>query len=258
MAKPVTGAKPAPSRRKFGLADFGRMTLWAFCAAFAVTIAAYAGTTEIGRDRLKLAFGEIHDIFLPSGTMQPKPLDAREGRRLAESVRTLTAEREQLLARVATLERNLGDVTGSIARVEKTAQAAQQASAAAVAAYRPQPAASPAEEVTATIAPAAPVPLPSPAPAPGRSEYGLDLGSAPNIEGLRMLWLNAQRRYSTLLDGLRPIVQTRERRPGGADLHLIVGPIPNAATAARLCATITATGAVCHPSSYEGQRLALR
>jgi hypothetical protein len=50
----------------------------------------------------------------------------------------------------------------------------------------------------------------------------------------------------------------RERRPGGMDLHLVVGPIPNAATAARLCATITAAGALCQPSSFDGQRLALR
>lgn len=255
MAKPATGAKAVPSKRKFRLADLGRMTLWAFFAAFALTMAAYASTTGAGRERVKLAYAEIHENLFPSGVAPPKPFDAREGQRLAETVRTLAADRERLLARVATLERNLSNVSGSIARVEKTAQAAQQSAEAAASAPRPVAAAQP-EEVTSSISqPAAPVPMPQ--PAPGR-EYGLDLGSAPTVEGLRTLWAAALKRYSTLLDGLRPVVQMRERRPGGMDLHLVVGPIPNAATAARLCATITAAGAVCQPSSYDGQKLALR
>lgn len=262
VAKPAAGAKAAPSRRKFGLADFGRLTLWAFCAAFAVTIAAYAGTTKVGQDRIKVASGEIHEIFFSSGIARPKPLDVQDGQRLADSVKILTADRDRLLARVATFERNLGEVTGSIARVEKATrevQTAQQAMVAAAPPPRPQ-AVPPAEEVTASInQPNANVPnVPIPPPAPGRGEYGLDLGSAPNVEGLRTLWATTLRRYSTLFEGLRPVVQMRERRPGGVDLHLVVGPIPNAATAARLCATITAAGAICQPSSYDGQRLALR
>lgn len=256
VAKPAPGAKGPPPRRKFGLADLGRMTLWAFCAAFALTIAAYAGTTRVGHERLKVAFAEIHEIFFPSGVSQPRPLDVQEGRRLAENVRTLTADRDRLLARVATLERHVADVTGSIARVEKAAEAAQQTAVAA--ASTSKPAAAP-DEVTSSISPpAANVPLPAPPPASGR-EYGLDLGSATTVEGLRTLWAATLKRYSTLLEGLRPVVQMRERgRPGAVDLHLVVGPIPNAATAARLCATITAAGAVCQPSSYDGQRLALR
>jgi cell division septation protein DedD len=229
-------------------------------------IAAYAGTTEIGRERAKVALAEIHGIFSPSGTASkppPQPFDAREGRQLAETVRALSTDRERLLGRIATLERNLEDVTGSIARVEKAAQAAQQPPAAAIAAI-PMPRSAPAtplDEVTSSVSPPAvptPAPMPTPSPAPTRSEYGLDVGSAANVENLRTLWAATLRRYGPLLEGLRPVVQMRERRPGGMDLHLVVGPIPNAATAARLCATITAAGGLCHPSSYDGQRLALR
>jgi hypothetical protein len=197
--------------------------------------------------------------LLPSGITPPRPLDAAEGRKLADTVRTLVAERDRFATRVAGLERGLNDVTGSIARVEKVAEAAQQAAAAATAA--PRTTANPPDDVTSSIG-SAPTAVPLPLPAPGmsgRGEFGLDLGSAPNIEGLRVLWAAALRRYSTLLEGLRPVVQTRDRgQPGSADLHLIVGPIPNAATAARLCVTITAAGAVCQPATYEGQRLALR
>jgi hypothetical protein len=270
VAKAAAGAKAAPSRRKFGWADLGRTTLWAFCAALALTIAAYAGTTEIGRERAKVAFAEIHGIFSPSGVTgskpAPQPFDAREGRQLAETVRALSADRERLLGRIATLERSLEDVTGSIARVEKATQAAQstqQSPAPAVAAVpmpRPAPT-TPSEEITSSVSPPAvppPAPMPIPSPAPSRSEYGLDVGSAANVESLRTLWAATLRRYGPLLEGLRPVVQMRERRPGGMDLHLVVGPIPNAATAARLCATITAAGGLCQPSSYDGQRLALR
>ena len=51
----------------------------------------------------------------------------------------------------------------------------------------------------------------------------------------------------------------RERpRAGGIELRLIAGPIPNAATAARLCGAMTAAGAICAPALFDGQRLAGR
>ena len=52
-----------------------------------------------------MAVAEIHEILIPSGAKPVRPLDAREGRRLAETVRVLAADRERLLDRVATLER---------------------------------------------------------------------------------------------------------------------------------------------------------
>ena len=70
-----------------------------------------------------------------------------------------------------------------------------------------------------------------------KTEFGLDLGSASTVEALRTAWTAALRRHGPLLEGLRPVVQMRERpRPGAVELRLIAGPIPNAATAARLCA----------------------
>ena len=66
-------------------------------AALTLFIAVYAGTTEIGRDRLHVAVAEIHEILMPTGVKPIRPLDAREGRRLAETVRALAADRERLL-----------------------------------------------------------------------------------------------------------------------------------------------------------------
>jgi hypothetical protein len=92
-----------------------------------------------------------------------------------------------------------------------------------------------------------------------KTEFGVDLGSASTIEALRTAWTAALRRHGTLLEGLHPVVQTRERpRAVGVELRLIAGPVPNAAAAARLCVAMTAAGAICAPAVFDGQRLAGR
>jgi hypothetical protein len=231
-------------------------------AAGALTAVAYASSTEVGRHRVKVAVAEIHEILIPTGVQAPHPLTAQEGRRLAETVRTLADDRERLLARVATLEQSVEDVTGSIARVQKAAETAQRPPEPA-----PQPppetaapsATKPPEDVTSSITvPAQTMPQPQPAPSVAKPEFGLDLGSASTVEALRVAWAAALRKHGKLLEGLHPVVHRRERfRPGGMELHLVAGPLTNAAAAARICAAMTAAGAICQPTMFEGQRLAL-
>jgi len=127
LAKAKTITKFVPARRKFGMQDLWRVALWGLSATAALTLVAYAGTTEPGRERLHVAVAEIHEILIPSGAKPLRPLDAREGRRLAETVRVLAADRERLLDRVATLEQGLDGITGSIARVEKAVKAPPEA-----------------------------------------------------------------------------------------------------------------------------------
>jgi cell division septation protein DedD len=92
-----------------------------------------------------------------------------------------------------------------------------------------------------------------------RTEFGIDLGAAANVEGLRALWNAAKAKHGGLLEGLRPLMVVRESaRPGGVELRLVAGPIANAASAARLCATLAAAGATCQPATFDGQRLAMR
>jgi hypothetical protein len=251
LAKPDSSAQMPLSPRKFGMRDLWRMALWGISASAALTLVTYAGTTVPGQSRMHLAIAEIHENLIPSGTKPIRPLDAREGRRLAETVRTLAADRERLISRVATLEQSIDDITGSIARVEKAAKAPAPPP-------DPAPAPSPAQEdVISSISPPAIMPLPPQPPAPSKPEFGLDLGSANSVEALRTAWAAALRRHGKLLEGLGAVVQTRERsRPGGMEMRLIAGPLPNAATAARLCATMTAAGAICAPTMFGGQRLA--
>jgi hypothetical protein len=276
VAKPVPKVEPVPSRPKFGLGDLFRLAIWGVSAAMAVFIALYAATIETGRDRMFMAFAEIHEVLMPTGVKTIRPLDAREGRRLAETVRSLAADRDRLLARVATLEQSLDGVTGSIARVEKAARAApatpvtSPVPAAPVAAgpapsAHPTASAAPTEVTPARSAPdedvtsSIPSPQPAPTPGPAKTEYGLDLGSAITVEALRTAWTAALRRHGPLLEGLRPVVLMRERpRPNGMELRLIAGPVPSAAAAARLCVSMTAAGGICAPSVFEGQRLAVR
>jgi hypothetical protein len=91
------------------------------------------------------------------------------------------------------------------------------------------------------------------------AEYGLDLGGASTIEGVRALWVTTQRRHVKQFDGLHPILRLRERgRKAGVELRLVVGPLNSAAMAARLCVAITEAGTNCQPTLFDGQRLALR
>ena len=260
MAKPAPGAPLAPAKRRFGLRDLWRVAFWGVSAAGALAIAIIAGSTDSGRQRLHVAFGEIYEILMPTGVTTIRPLDAREGRRLAETVRSLSSDRDRLLARIATLEHSVEDMTGSIARVEKATRTAAPSEAAELPQAAP-PATIPAEDVTSSIAPPAAVPLPPQPPNVGvtKTEFGLDLGGATTVEALRIAWTVALRRHGGLLEGLRPVVSLRDRaRPGAQDLRLIAGPIPNAAAAAKLCASLTAVGAICAPTVFDGQRLAIR
>lgn len=218
----------------------------------------FAGSSEIGHDRLHQVFAEVHETLIPSGVKEVRPLDAREGRRLADTVRILVADRERLVARIATLEQNVESVTGSIAKVEKSIQAPTPAPEISppVIQISPPVVQTP-EETTSSVSP--PAPPSAPSPNVTKTVFGVDLGSATSVEALRTAWTAALRRHAKLLEGLRPVVQMRERpRPAGTEFRLVAGPIANAASAARICATLTAAGAVCAPAVFDGQRLAVR
>src|SRR5205085_6420454 len=113
-----------------------------------------------------------------------------EARRLSEAVRVLAADRDRLLSRVAVLERNLDDVTGSIpanppaAAAPKTAPLLPQIPPQAMApAPAPAPAAAPGRVTTGhntaigTAAPAQSVAT--------KPEFGIDNGAHTPLAGRR-------------------------------------------------------------------------
>lgn len=90
------------------------------------------------------------------------------------------------------------------------------------------------------------------------AEFGLDLGAAGSLDGLRTLWRATNKAHKTELERLRPIVVVRERRNGRApQLHLVAGPIKDAAVAARLCAALIDAQRSCQTAAFDGQRLSL-
>lgn len=91
-----------------------------------------------------------------------------------------------------------------------------------------------------------------------RTDFGVDIGTANSVEGLRALWRGALASQNALLGGLQPIIVVKERTDGfGLQLRLVAGPLADAATAARICARLSASKRECATSVYDGQRLAL-
>ena len=90
------------------------------------------------------------------------------------------------------------------------------------------------------------------------SGLGVDVGGAPNFEGLRSLWHTTKNNDPSLLDDFYPVVATRENSKTHApELRLIIGPMPDAEAAAQLCVTLAAAHQYCQPVAFEGQRLAI-
>jgi hypothetical protein len=207
-----------------------------------------------------------------------------ETRRLSEAVRLLDSERERLRARIASLERSIEDITGSIQRQSAAAMAPPAAPVTAVAAATidantPMPAAT-APEHTA----AAPAVVPSPqvatvAPAtsaasetgvapegtadritesPVQPAVGADVGGATNFDGLRTLWNSTRKANAASIEGLHPLVAVRETARGrGVELRLIVGPLADPDTAGQFCAALATAKRPCRIVAFEGQELAL-
>lgn len=93
-----------------------------------------------------------------------------------------------------------------------------------------------------------------------RTEFGVDLGSANSVSGLRALWLGLLKSKSNApLTALRPIIVVKEASNGlGMQLRLVAGPLNDAGAAARICAVLTENKRPCDTAIFDGQRLSLK
>jgi hypothetical protein len=254
-----------------------RLASWGTAAALSLIVVVVVARTETGSSRIATAMASPGKDT-PTSQISRAPPAAAETKRLADAVRTLTADRDRLATRVGTLERNLEDVTGSIRR---------QTAAAAT----PNPAGTTAPDTTTTAAPVreaavAPTAIPATKPAtqpsttespptqakiePGtpaapsgdraetvKHEFGVDVGGAVSQDGMRALWHSAKGAHAALFEGMHPVVATRENsRTKTKELRLIVGPIDTIEAAHRLCTTLTAARRYCQAVAFEGQKLA--
>ncbi len=280
-------------RRHLDLRGLRRLVGWGGAAVVALVSVVLVSQTRIGAERLQLALAREPETQAIAAVPPRVVVDAEETRRLAEAVRKLAADRDRLNERLASLERNLDDMTGSIKTVmlaNTAAQSVKEPPKDKVAVVPPPAVAAPASVPTPVVQPAAPttsgisgpvapptasneaaradnVPLPpvriagvpadEPAIAavPAKLEYGIDLGGRSTMDGLREHWLTVKANHGPLLAGLHPVAAQRLRQ-SGTDYRLLLGPLPTVAAATKLCAKFSAVHAACRTARFFGEELA--
>ena len=239
-----------------------RLGGWGAAATLALAVAVFTATTNSGSQRLAAAASSPSQVTAaaPSVPIARITETEAETRKLADAVRTLNSDRERLLTRIASLERNLEDVTGSIRRQVSPAPAAQPeatATTAAAATAAPTTSREPPASVPSSQTPSSDTTeLASEAAETTSPSQGVDVGGAVSFEGLRALWTSTRTTNAAAVDGLKPVVVVRENtKTRNSELRLVLGPLANPAAAAQVCATLTAARRYCQPVSFEGQPL---
>lgn len=119
-AAPVTAATSPTFRSLLRLAG------WGFCTALALGVTVTLTQTERGAERVQQAVASLYTpekpetarVPVPAVTVAERTFNAeQETTRLASQLRTLSADRDRLAARVAVLERNFDDITGSVKQI---------------------------------------------------------------------------------------------------------------------------------------------
>lgn len=161
--KPLTAGAPAVPLHDDGEADYTALIplgLWGGAAAASLLVVAIAAWTETGQSRLAGAYASLtgKSEAADRGAAE-RARQAEEARQTAETIRTLTRDRDRLLVRMAALERNYEDVTGSIGKLTQAAKppaVSAAVSAAIDASIPPTAPGSVSSRGTAPSAPAAP------------------------------------------------------------------------------------------------------
>src|SRR5580704_7441330 len=224
-----------------------RLVVWGSTAATALLIAVLSSRGVVGSQRAAVAAstlgGATVAVVQPAPTPQQpaaRPFDAQaETKKLADAVRDLTADNDELKSRLAVVEHSVDDVTGSIAQQAKATPPWPDSG--------PPVPATPAA-IAAVVAPALPLPM----------EYGVDIGSAVSIQALRARWAGIRSAHPQLFDGLAPTIALSEMPPSNRpELRLVIGPLPSANAAAKLCSTLERFRLTCQPTIFAGRHLAL-
>jgi hypothetical protein len=127
---------------------------------------------------------------------------------------------------------------------------------------KPVPAAPKAEAVSSVVDDAEPDEAQAAPPkvAVQRTEFGVDVGGANSVGGLRALWRGLLKsRSNAALTTLRPVIVIKEGATGlGMQLRLVAGPLTDAAAAAKICAGLIENERPCETTVFDGQRLAMK
>jgi hypothetical protein len=274
---------PKPNKPKTTRSAPVRLVGWGGAATLALAALALTLQSEAGSERLQTAFAEpaLPQVVAKAEpkTELPPPATEKdaETKRLELLVLALAADRERQSARIASLERNLEDMTGSIKQqvaiaakavappppvlaapvITPLAMASLSQPATTWPGSMPPQAETPAAEVVpppperlAALPPTEPEP-------PRKPEVGIDLGGAANLDVLNARWVAVKANFGPMLAGLYPRAAERHRQ-SGSDYRLIAGPLPNNAAAVQLCAKFVAARVTCRAVKFDGERMVQR
>ncbi|MEM8878849.1 MAG: hypothetical protein AAGD23_13405 [Pseudomonadota bacterium] len=88
------------------------------------------------------------------------------------------------------------------------------------------------------------------------TRFAIDIGNGNTLGEIRGRWQSFARTYPEIADALIPAVSVVEGSDGTTRLHLLAGPLPNAADAVDLCARLRDAGVLCSTTLFDGQNLA--
>lgn len=251
------GDKRGAPKRVFTMQGLRRLAVWGAAAASAVLVVVLASRSEVAAERFALILHHPKPAAAPVFDAQAATVQ------LAEAVQGLKANDEQLQSRLAAVEHDVDDVTGTITK---------QIQAAAASRHEDGPSLAATALASASIAPVDILPAPASAvlPAtiktepeiaalPPKTAFGVDIGSGLTLQALRMRWAAIRTGHPQFFESLEPIISVREvPHTNKIELRLVAGPIAQPGAAAQLCAQLAALGLYCQPTIYDGQHLALR
>jgi hypothetical protein len=196
---------------------------------------------------------------------EPSPAIVASAGQAIQTASAMTAATPLVASKSMTV---LPDAAGKRIEPEAPAKAVAAAASAPVPALAPVPTTSVPVPALTTVASAPPATGAEPEPvktappklAVQRTEFGVDVGGANSIGGLRALWQGLLKsRSNAPLAALHPIIMVKEGGNGlGMQLRLVAGPFDDAAAAARICAVMNENARPCETTRFDGQRLAMK
>ena len=257
VATPFRGA-PAAAKKALTGSGLQRGMLWAAAAAGALLIALVTSRSDVAIDRIALV---LHGRT-PAAA---QPFDAQAAtERLAEAVRGLAAQNEQIQSRLAAVEHDMDDMTGSITKQLQAAETQRTEDGPSVAATA---------AVTASMAATLDMPLTDAALAPAtintaaeaalqaypRTEFGVDIGSGLTIQALRMRWMAIRTAHPDCSTAsIRSSASRKFRTRTASSCAWWPGPSRNPERRRSSRSALTRLGMFCQPTIFDGQHLALR
>jgi hypothetical protein len=279
VAAKSVAAKSVALKRPPTLGNLWRQAGWGLAAVAALFVAVLSGRDDGAMQRVGALLVSLDVLPAPPPKHQFDPESA--ARQLAQAVRGLAEDRDRLATRLAAIERDMGDMTGSIKKQIEAVKAAKSepppwpgdappvpmtpADIAAMITPVSPAAASPAPSQSTAASPpsAEPVtaagPAPAEVPATAATAYGADIGTASTMKALQARWVGLRTAHPALFDGLQPLVNLKQnRRSNRTELHLVVGPYSNAEAAEQFCDFVMPFHLTCQPAMFDGSRLALQ